>query len=132
MPSSSTMAGDVRVGLIGFGLAGAVFHAPLIAATPGLRLAAVVTSNPERSREARRGYPGVRVYETPERLWERPEGLDLIVVASPNSTHVPLALAALEAGLPVVVDKPLAPTAGEGRRVTRHVRDRTRAGSRDG
>jgi len=110
-------AGEVRVGLIGFGLAGAVFHAPLIAATPGLRLAAVVTSNPERSQQARQSYPGVRIYETPERLWERPVGIDLVVVASPNRTHVPLALAALGAGLHVVLDKPFAPTALEGRRV---------------
>jgi predicted dehydrogenase len=117
MPRRSTQAGDVRVGLIGFGLAGAVFHAPLIAATTGMRLAAVVTSNQERSLEARRSYPGVSVYETPERLWERPGGIDLVVVASPNRTHVPLALAALDAGLPVVLDKPFAPTAQEGRRV---------------
>ncbi|HEX8722621.1 MAG TPA: Gfo/Idh/MocA family oxidoreductase [Pyrinomonadaceae bacterium] len=107
----------MRVGLIGFGLAGAVFHAPLIAATPGLRLAAVVTSDPARSLEARQSYPGVRVFDTPERLWERPGDLDLVVVASPNRTHVPLALAALRAGLPVVLDKPFAPTAAEGRQV---------------
>lgn len=115
MQVRSTTAGDVRVGLIGFGLAGAVFHAPLIAATPGLRLAAVVTSDPERSLAARRNYPGVRVLDTPERLWDSPGDLDLVVVASPNRTHVPLALAALGLGLPVVIDKPFAPTAREGR-----------------
>jgi len=114
-PVRSTAEGDVRVGLIGFGLAGAVFHAPLIAATPGLRLAAVVTSDPGRSLEARRCYPGVRVFDAPDRLWESAGDLDLVVVASPNRTHVPLALAALGRGLPVVIDKPLAPTAHEGR-----------------
>jgi predicted dehydrogenase len=110
-----TKASDVRVGLIGFGLAGAVFHAPLIAATPGLRLDAVVTSDPERSLRARQRYPGVRVFDTPELLWESRGDLDLVVVASPNRTHVPLALAALGEGLPVVIDKPFAPTAREGR-----------------
>jgi scyllo-inositol 2-dehydrogenase (NADP+) len=115
---------EIRVGLIGFGLAGAVFHAPLVAATRGLRLAAVVTSDPERSRRAQSGYPGVTVYESAERLWERSDALDLVVVASPNHTHVPLALAALEAGLPVVVDKPLAPTAAEGRRLVEEARRR--------
>lgn len=124
MSGSSVSASDIRVGLIGFGLAGAVFHAPLIAATPGLRLAAVVTSNPERSLEARRSYPGVRVFETPEQLWEHHDGLDLVVVASPNRTHVPLALAALNLGLPVVLDKPFAPTALEGRRVIDEARQR--------
>jgi predicted dehydrogenase len=107
----------LRVGLIGFGLAGSVFHAPLISTTPGLRLAAVVTSNPERTREAQRDYTGVRVFTTPEQLWERAGDFDLVVVASPNRTHAPLARAALEAGLSVVVDKPLAATASEGRKL---------------
>ncbi|HEX8500032.1 MAG TPA: Gfo/Idh/MocA family oxidoreductase [Pyrinomonadaceae bacterium] len=110
-------AGDIRVGLIGFGLAGAVFHAPLVSTTEGLRLAAVVTSNPERAHEARRAYTGVLVLGTPEELWARAGELDLVVVASPNRTHAPLALAALGAGLSVVVDKPLAATASEGRRL---------------
>jgi predicted dehydrogenase len=118
MMNNETPAGDeVRVGLIGFGLAGAVFHAPLISTTPGLRLAAVVTSNPERTLEARRSYPGVKVFTTPEELWERSRDFDLVVVASPNRTHAPLAHAALEAGLAVVVDKPLAATAVEGARL---------------
>jgi predicted dehydrogenase len=115
---------DVRVGLIGYGLAGAVFHAPLIAATPGLRLAAAVTANAERRQQAQREHPGVVVVDTPERLWEHAGALDLVVVASPNRTHVPLALAALEAGLPVVVDKPLAPTAADARRLVDEARRR--------
>jgi predicted dehydrogenase len=116
MVNNETPGGEpLRVGLIGFGLAGAVFHAPLISATPGLRLAAVVTSNPERTLEAQRAYTGVRVFTAPERLWERARDLDLVVVATPNRTHAPLARAALEAGLAVVVDKPLAANAAEGR-----------------
>ena len=116
MVNNETPAGEpLRVGLIGFGLAGSVFHAPLISTTPGLRLAAVVTSNPERTLEAQRGYEGVRVFETPEQLWESAGDFDLVVVASPNRTHAPLARAALGAGLAVVVDKPLAASAAEGR-----------------
>ncbi|MEU9296266.1 Gfo/Idh/MocA family oxidoreductase [Streptomyces sp. NPDC048266] len=106
----------LRVGLVGYGLAGSVFHAPLIAASEDLVLAAVTTGNPERAAEARAAHPGVRVAATPEELWEGGAGeLDLIVVASPNKTHVALATAALRAGLPVVVDKPLAGTAAEAR-----------------
>jgi predicted dehydrogenase len=105
---------DLRVGLIGYGLGGAVFHAPLIAATQGLRLKAVVTSDPERARQAELQHPGVTVFDNAARLWEHRADFDLVVVASPNRTHVPLALAALEAGLHVVVDKPLAATADEG------------------
>jgi predicted dehydrogenase len=109
----SSAAEPLRVGLIGYGLAGSVFHAPLIATTPGLRLAAVTTSNPERRAQAERSNPGVVVYATPDQLLSDPEALDLVVVASPNRSHVALAEAALNAGLPVVVDKPIAGTAEE-------------------
>ncbi|MGW2934709.1 Gfo/Idh/MocA family oxidoreductase [Streptomyces sp. NPDC001156] len=105
----------LRVGLVGYGLAGSVFHAPLIAATEGLVLDTVVTSNPERQEQARAEHPGVRIAATADELWPRAGELDLIVVASPNKTHVPIATAALEAGLPVVVDKPIAGTAAEAR-----------------
>src|SRR3954469_22753459 len=106
------MPGDLRVGIVGYGLAGAVFHAPLVAATPGLRVAAVVTRNPERRERAERDHPGVRVVaEVSEMLGE----VDLAVVAAPNREHVPVARAALDAGVHVVVDKPLAVTASEGR-----------------
>jgi predicted dehydrogenase len=105
----------LRVGLIGYGLAGSVFHAPLIAATEGLALDTVVTSNPERQEQARAEFPDVRVAATPDGLLARADELDLVVIASPNKTHVPLASAALKAGLPVVVDKPVAGTAAEAR-----------------
>ncbi|WP_225822839.1 Gfo/Idh/MocA family oxidoreductase [Streptomyces naphthomycinicus] len=105
----------LRVGLIGYGLAGSVFHAPLIAATEGLALDTVVTSAPERQRQARAEFPDVTLAATPEELFDRAAALDLLVIASPNKTHVPLATAALKAGLPVVVDKPVAGTAAEAR-----------------
>lgn len=115
---------EIRVGVIGYGLAGSVFHAPLVAAVPGMRLAAVVTSSDERAEQARREHPGVEVVPSADALWERAGGLDLAVVASPNRTHVPLARAALEAGLGVVVDKPMAATAEEGRRLIGEARRR--------
>ncbi|MFR9791000.1 Gfo/Idh/MocA family oxidoreductase [Streptomyces sp. MB22_4] len=109
------MSTSLRVGLLGYGLAGSVFHAPLIAATEGLALDTVVTSNPERQRQARDEFPDVTLARTAGELLARAGELDLVVVASPNKTHVPLATAALEAGLPVVVDKPVAGTAAEAR-----------------
>ncbi len=115
---------ELRVGLIGFGTAGAVFHAPLIAAAPGLRLAAVVTSDPERAARARREHPGAEVVDSAARLFELRDRLDLVVVAAPNRFHVPLAEAALAAGLPVVVDKPLAASAAEARRLVAEARRR--------
>ncbi|MFH8223034.1 Gfo/Idh/MocA family oxidoreductase [Streptomyces sp. NPDC018057] len=112
---TSTLRRDLRVGLIGYGLAGSVFHAPLIAATEGLALDTVVTSDEERRAQARAEFPDVRLAAGPDDLFARVGELDLIVVASPNKTHVPLATRALESGLPVVVDKPVAATAAEAR-----------------
>ncbi|WP_405017591.1 Gfo/Idh/MocA family oxidoreductase [Kitasatospora sp. NBC_00070] len=112
---SSTPRPPFRVGLVGFGLAGSAFHAPLIAGTPGLRLDAVVTANPDRRAQLHREHPDARPLDTPEQLFEQAADgrLDLVVIASPNRTHVPLARTALTAGLPTVVDKPLAATAAE-------------------
>ncbi|MBA8825754.1 putative dehydrogenase [Saccharopolyspora lacisalsi] len=119
--SSST---DFRVGLIGYGPAGAVFHAPLIAAARGLRLNTIVTANPQRRQQALEDHPGVLVETDSAKLFERAGELDLVVVATPNSTHDALASAALEAGLPVVVDKPLTPTAERGRALIEQARRR--------
>ena len=106
-----------RVGLIGFGTAGAAFHAPLIATTPGLRLAAIVTRDPARRAQAEREHPDALLVDDAGTLLERAADLDLVVVATPNRTHVPLAESALAAGLAVVVDKPLATTAADARRL---------------
>ncbi|MBF8187429.1 Gfo/Idh/MocA family oxidoreductase [Nonomuraea sp. K274] len=111
---------DIQVGLAGYGTAGAYFHAPLIHATPGLSLAAVVTGNPARQAEVAERYGAAGVPDVRE-LWGR---CDLVVVASPNRTHVSTAAAALAQGLPVVVDKPLARTAEEGRELVRLAKER--------
>lgn len=112
----------IRVGMIGYGLAGKVFHAPLIDAVEGLELAAVATS---RSAELATDWPGARGVFDPQALIADPE-LDLIVVASPNDTHAPLARAALEAGKHVVVDKPFARDAAEARPLGDLARERGR------
>ncbi|MCS0588723.1 oxidoreductase [Massilia norwichensis] len=93
----------LRVGLIGFGYAGKTFHAPLIRATPGLELAAVASSDAGKVRAAL-GADAV-VFSRADELIAQAD-IDLVVVASPNATHVELATAALEAGKHVVVDKP--------------------------
>jgi predicted dehydrogenase len=112
---------DLRVGLVGYGLAGASFHAPLIATTPGLRLAAVVTRDDGRRRQAAADHPGVRLVDDADALWGGgAPAVDVVVVASPNRTHVPLARRALDAGLAVVVDKPLAATTREARALVAH------------
>ena len=107
----------VRVALIGYGVAGEHFHAPLIHATPGLELTAIVTSNGERATRAAERYPAASVIASVDEIWKTSDAYDLVVIASPNSSHVSLARSSLEAGLPVVVDKPLATTADDAQRL---------------
>lgn len=98
----------IRTGLIGFGLGGTAFHAPLIDAVDGLALAAVGTSRTDAVAAA---YPGVPAMPA-EAVIADPT-IDLVVVSTPNATHFPLAQAALDAGKHVVIDKPLTPSAAE-------------------
>jgi predicted dehydrogenase len=99
----------IGVGLIGYGLGGSVFHAPLIEAEPRLRLHAVVTS---RAGQVERDHPGVRVVGSAAELLEDP-AVELVVVAAPNAVHHELAAAALAAGRHVVVDKPFTLTTAD-------------------
>lgn len=110
------MAEPLRVALIGFGLAGEVFHAPLIAAVEGLELTTVITSNEQRAERARASHPGVLVAGDADAALD-PDWHDVVVVATPNRSHLPLGLAALECRLHVVVDKPLATSAADGARL---------------
>jgi len=99
----------IRVGLVGYGMAGRVFHAPVISAVEGLELAAVVERH---SRNAEAAYPGITTYGSLEEML-KDESLQLIVVATPNTSHAPLAHLALAAGRHVVVDKPTGISAKE-------------------
>jgi len=104
---------EIGVALVGYGLAGSVFHAPLIAATRGLELRAIVTSDQGRRTRARRDFPGAEVVPSLDQIWSLP--CELVVVATPNHLHLPQTVAALERGRHVVVDKPMAlsPTEAE-------------------
>ena len=113
----------VRVAVVGYGLGGSAFHAPLISVTPGLSLDAVVTANPDRQAAARSRYPDASVVATVDDLMARAADFDLAVVTVPNAAHVDVAAAALRAGLHVVVDKPVAPSAREVLELARIARD---------
>ena len=115
---------DVRVALIGYGLGGAAFHAPLIACTSGMRLATIVTRNPERRTQAAREHPRANIVDSVQAIWDRPQDHDVVVVTTSNDSHFSLAMAALAAGLPVVVDKPFAVHAAEGRALIDEARRR--------
>jgi scyllo-inositol 2-dehydrogenase (NADP+) len=99
----------IEVGLIGFGLAGRAFHAPVIRAVPGLRLAAILQRS---GNEAAEKYPDVRIVRSLDELLAIQE-IQLIVIATPNETHYPFARQCLEAGRDVVVDKPFTTTLEE-------------------
>ena len=116
----------MRVVLFGYGSAGEPIHARLIAATSGLELAAIVTRDPERRGRAQQAHPEAEILDSAEDVWQRADSFDLVVVATPNRAHGPLAITALEHGLGVVVDKPFALTAAEARSVVALAQDRDR------
>lgn len=105
------MSTQLGVVLLGYGLAGRVFHGPLLAATPDVQVRAVVTTDPGRRAQALEDFPEAIVLERFEDAWEL-DDIELAVIATANVSHVPLALEAIDRGLHVVIDKPLAPTAG--------------------
>ena len=102
----------LNVALVGYGYAGRVFHAPLVAHTPGLRLHTVVSSDAAR---VHADFPGAEVVADPATAFARAD-IDLVVIAAPNAVHAPLAIAALQAGRHVLVDKPFATTLEEAQR----------------
>jgi predicted dehydrogenase len=112
----------VRVGLIGFGLAGQAFHAPVIRGVPGMELACILERHGAKAKEK---YPEVRVARTLDEMLSD-HAIKLCVVATPNDSHFSYTKACLEAGRDVVVDKPFAPTLGEAEQLVRLAADRRR------
>lgn len=104
-----TSATRLSAGLIGFGLAGRYFHAPLLQAA-GIEIAAVVTS---RAAEVRDLLPAARIVESAQALFD--QAIDLVVIATPNRLHAQQAAAAIRAGKHVVVDKPLSVASADAR-----------------
>jgi scyllo-inositol 2-dehydrogenase (NADP+) len=98
----------IRVGVIGFGLAGKVFHAPFVRLVEGMQLTAIM----RRSSEIDPKYSGVRFVRSVEEMLAI-EDIQLVVVATPNDSHAPIARQCLEAGRHVVIDKPFTPTLKE-------------------
>lgn len=105
------MSDKIRVGLVGYGFASKTFHAPLIAGTAEMELAAVSSSDASK---VHADWPSVQVVSDPQALFDDPT-LQLIVIPTPNDTHFPLAKAALNAGKNVVVDKPFTVTLSQAR-----------------
>ncbi|MWV50258.1 oxidoreductase [Rathayibacter sp. VKM Ac-2803] len=101
----------IRVGIVGYGLAGSVFHAPFLAADPAFSIVAIATGDPVRAAAAISAHPAARVVPDLDGvLAERP---DVVVLATPPSVHRAQAETALGAGVAVIVDKPFAPSAAD-------------------
>lgn len=115
--AETTGSQPIRVALIGYGLAGSVFHAPLIDTTAGMSIAAIVTSNPERQWSAHQHYPQAKILDNVDALWQDADHYDLAVVATANNVHAAQSIAAMRAGLAVVVDKPLAATVADANKM---------------
>ncbi len=98
-----------RVVIFGYGLAGKVFHGPLLQVTADLEVVGILTSDPERQRSAQADFPEALVTGNIDQLWALTP--DLAVVAGANVTHVQLATESLNRGISVVVDKPITPDA---------------------
>lgn len=114
------MSAEIGVAVVGFGLAGRVFHAPFVSAVPGLRLEAIVQ---RKGDEAAKAYPSVRILRSVEEaLSDR--AVQLVVVATPNETHFELAKRALAAGKHVVIDKPFTATSAEARELVELARSK--------
>lgn len=112
----------VRVGLIGFGLAGQAFHAPVIRGVEGMELACILERH---STNAKQRYPEVRVARTLDEMLSD-KTIQLCVVATPNDSHFSYTKACLESGRDVVVDKPMTPTLAEAEELVRIAAERGR------
>lgn len=95
----------IKVGLIGFGVGGQIFHAPVLTTVKGLQLVKIRAAKPEQVSVAKAKYPQAEIVSTSEEIFND-ESIDLVVITTPNTAHHPLAMQALQAGKNVVVDKP--------------------------
>ncbi|HEY5056195.1 MAG TPA: Gfo/Idh/MocA family oxidoreductase [Acidobacteriaceae bacterium] len=102
-------AREIGVGVIGFGLGGRVFHAPFVSAVPGLKLVSILQ---RKGYEAARAYPSARIDRSLDEMLAD-KSIELIVLSTPNETHLSLATRALEAGKHVVIDKPFTATSAD-------------------
>ena len=114
----------LRTAVVGYGLAGRVIHRPLLEAVDAFEVTHVVTADAGRRAAAQADLPRAQVVESAAALWERADELDVVVVATSNDAHVPIAVAVLDLGKPVVVDKPLALTSDDALVLVEHARAR--------
>ncbi len=99
----------LKVGIIGYGLSGRVFHGAVIKGVEGFEVTKIVTSDPVKRAQAIEDFKGVQVVESPKDVMDDPQ-IDLVIVCTPNTSHKPLAEEALRKGKHVVIEKPFTVT----------------------
>lgn len=115
----------IRTAIVGYGLSGRVFHAPLLMALDAFSVTAVVTSDPLKQVQAARDFPLAKILSNTEDLFKLAQAdVDLVVIASPNTAHYPLAKTALELDCHVVVEKPFTVTSEEGFKLAAFAKER--------
>lgn len=95
----------IRVGIIGYGLSGRIFHGAILSHVEGFEVLSVVTTDEAKKQQALKDFPGCEVVESVDDVFDNPN-IDLVVVATMNQYHKTLAEQAMEAGKHVVVEKP--------------------------
>lgn len=113
------MAHNIRAGVIGFGLAGRIFHSAVIAETPGLELACIVQRHGD---EAAKAHPGVRIARSIDEMLDD-RSINLVVVGTPSNAHFEHGIQCLRAGRNVVIDKPFTLTSDEAARLIDEARE---------
>ncbi len=99
----------VNTAIIGFGMGGSVFHAPIITSLKGFRLSKIYTTNPANVIKARKIYPETEVVDDTVKIYTDKD-IKLVAVVTPNLHHYQVAREALNAGKNVVIDKPFTVT----------------------
>lgn len=108
------MTPTIRTAIIGYGVSGKIFHAPLLAANPDFEISVIATSDPERQKQAAQEYPHATIVPSYREVLNAADQLDLLIIGTPPQTHFDIARAALEHDLNVVIDKPFVVHSAQG------------------
>lgn len=118
-----SIARPIRTGVLGYGLAGKVFHCPFIEASAEFSLDFIATNNAERRQEARLSHPGAQIVADANEMLKHAHELDLIVLATPPAVHLEQGLSFLDRGVALVVDKPFAASVADAERLIRRAEE---------
>jgi len=113
----------IKVGIIGYGLSGRIFHGAIINAVEGFEIKKIVTRNKDKKKQAESDIEDVTVVDSSEDVFQDTT-IDLVVISTPNTMHFDLAKQAMEAGKHVVIEKPFTVTSQEGQMLL-HIANQT-------